>query len=67
MTVDSKESCMDVPHCIQAEIIRLATLDNEHLAVLSEYVWNAWPLMKAEVQKELQPYWSLRDEIAIID
>ena len=35
--------------------------------MLSEYVLHGWPSMRAEVLKGLQPYWSSRDEIAIID
>ena len=34
--------------------------------MLLEYVFNGWPSRKAEVQ-DLQPYWSFRDEILIID
>ena len=46
--------------------IRSVTVDDEHLSILSEYVLYGWPSMTAELQKELQPSWSLRDEIVII-
>ena len=50
-----------------AEEIRLATLYDEHLGILSEYVLCIWPSTKVKMQKDLQPYWSFMDEIVIID
>ena len=50
-----------------AEEITTATLDYEHLDILAKLVVCGWPLTEAEVQMELQPYWSFRNEIAIID
>ena len=50
-----------------AEQIRLATLDYEPLGILSGYVCHNWPSTKAEVQKQLQPCWLFKDEIAIFD
>ena len=44
---------MDIWECITAEEIRLATLDYEHLSLLSDYVLYGWPSTKAEVEKEL--------------
>ena len=35
--------------------------------MLPESLLQSWPSIKAEVQKNLQPYWSFRDETAIID
>ena len=35
--------------------------------MLSDLVLHSWPLTKVEVQQELQPNWSFRDEIAIIE
>ena len=32
-----------------------------------DYVLHHWPPMGGEEQKDLQPYWSFRDEISIID
>ena len=60
-------SCMDTPDCMKAEATRLATLDDEHLGMLSEYVLHGWPSTKAELQKEPKPYWSFWDETVITD
>ena len=45
----------------------MATLDDEHIDILVEIVPYDWPSTKVEVQKELQLYWSFRDEITIMD
>ena len=43
------------------------TLEGKHLGALTELILHDQPSMKTEVQKEMKPYWSFRDEIAIID
>ena len=56
ININAIESCMDVLDCMTAKEISLATLDNEHLGMMSEYVLLGWPSTKAEVLKELWPY-----------
>ena len=51
----------------KAEEIKIATLDDEHTGMLSELILCSWALTKVELQKDLQSYWSSRDEIATID
>ena len=33
-----QQSCTDIPDCMTVEEIRVATLDNEHLGILSEHM-----------------------------
>ena len=47
---------MDIPDYMTSKELRLATLDDEHLGRLSEYVLYGQLLMKAVMQKELQLY-----------
>ena len=61
------KSCIDILDCMRAEEIRMAILDNENTCMLSELVFQGWPSMKAEVQKDLQSHWSFIDEIMVID
>ena len=49
------------------EEIRTTMLDEEHLGILSELKLHGSPLTQAEVQMDLQSYWSFRDDTAIID
>ena len=67
ITINAIESFMDISGSMTAEEIRSVTTDDEHICRLSEYVLHSWLSITAEVQKDLQPYWSFRDEIAIID
>ena len=48
------------------EQTRLATVDDEDIGMLAEYVLCGWPSAKPEVWKKLQPYWSFKNEIVII-
>ena len=49
------------------EEIRSVTTYDEHLSRLSEYLLCGWLSMTAELQKDLPPYWSFRDETVIND
>ena len=65
ITINVIEAC--IPDYLTAKEIRMATQDNEHLVMVSEDVLFSWPLVKAEIQKELHPYLSFKAEISIID
>ena len=67
ITINTTESCIDISDCTKVEEIKIATLVDEHIGMLSEPILCGWPLTKAETPKELQPYWPFRDEISIID
>ena len=58
---------LDIPNCMTAEEIKEVTLKDEHFIALAELILHSWPFTKCEEQKELQPYWSFWDEIAIIE
>ena len=49
------------------EEMRIVTLEDENLSALAELVLHVCPSTKAEIHNELQPYWSFREEKAIID
>ena len=66
-TINTIESCMDIPDCMTEKEMRTAKVDNEHIGILAELVLHGWPSTKAEVWKKLQPYWSFRDDISVID
>ena len=67
ITINAIETCIDMQVCMTAEEIRSVAIDDELLGMLKEYVLYGWPLMKLEVQKDLQLYWSFADETAIND
>ena len=63
ISINLIEIHMNIPECMTAENIWLATIDDEHKGMLTNYTLHGWPATKAELQKEIQPYWSFRDEI----
>ena len=67
VTFNAIESCTYMPECLTAEEIREVILDDEHLSGFAELILCDWPSIRNEVHKELQPYWSFRDEIAFLD
>ena len=67
ITINAIESCTYIPDCMTAEDIKLAVLDDKHIGMLSKLLIHGWPFTIAVVQKDLQPYESFRDRIAIID
>ena len=67
ITINAIESYPDIPGCMTAEEIREVTLQYEHLSNLAKFIICIWPSTKTEGLKELQPYWSSLDEIAVID
>ena len=66
ITFSVKESCMNIPDYITAEEIRIAALYDVHIGMQSELIYD-YISTKAPVQEDLQPCWSFRDEITIIN
>ena len=60
------ESCMGIPHCMTAEEVRVALLDNDHIGIMSEHEFHSCPSAKPDVQKEMKPYWSCIVETATL-
>ena len=47
--------------------LRLATKEDDVLALLKYTITQGWPSSIKEVPSELQPYWTLRDELTVED
>ena len=56
----------DIQECMKTEEIWLVTIHDEHIYMLSNYILLGWPSMKAEVQREVEWYWSFIDKIVVI-
>ena len=67
ISINAIETCMNIPECITAEEIQLAFTDDKFLGMLPNYVLHGQPTTKAEVQKEVQPFWSFRDKTLVRD
>ena len=65
--VDTIQTAMDMPECISmVEIQHVSSMDN-HLQQLKGFIITGWPDSRDELHADLQPYWSYRDELAVID
>ena len=65
--VDTIQTAMDMPECISmAEIQQAPSLD-KHLQQLKGIIITGWPDSRDKLHVDLQPYWSYRDELAVID
>ena len=65
--VDAIQTAMDMSDCVSmAEIQQASSLDN-HLQQLKGIIIRGWPDSRDELHADLQPYWSYRDELAVID
>ena len=71
LNINTIETCTDIPKCMTAEEIGSATLEyyhiSTHISVLSVYVTHGWPPTRAEVIKDIQPYWYFRDDVLFIN
>ena len=67
LTINARETCRDIPECMMAEDIRCMTLEDDRRCGPSANVIHRWPATRGEIVKEVQPYWSFRDESVAID
>ena len=56
MNINVITVCSGIPECMMVEEIRHVTEADNHQNVLSSYVMNSWPSVRAEVKDEIQPY-----------
>ena len=66
ITNNAAISCTKIPDYMTAEEIRETTLEDVHLSTLAELVLCGWSSINTTVQKELQTYWSFREETTVI-
>ena len=65
--VDAIQTATDMPECVSmAEIQQTSSLNN-HLQQLKGIIISGWPDSRDELHVDLQPYWSYRDKLAVID
>ena len=65
--VDAIQTAMDMSDCISMAEIQQTLLMDNHLQQLKCIIITGWPDSTDELHVQLQPYWSYRDELAVID
>ena len=65
--VDTIQSATDIPECIVILQVQQAMAEDEHLLWLKNSIITGWPSTKDELHIDIRPYWSYRDDLAVID
>ena len=65
--IDAIQSVTDIPECVSISQIQQATAQDNHLQHLKGYIIAGWSSTKDETHNNLKPYWSYRDQLAVID
>ena len=64
--VDVIQAVTDMPECVSMAEIQQASSLNNHLQQLKGII-SGWPDSRDELHMDLQPYWSYRNELAVIE
>ena len=65
--VNAVQTLTDVPECMSIQQIWQATAQGEHLQQIKCFILAGWPESKDQLHQDIRPYWSLRDDMAVID
>ena len=65
--VDIIQTTTDMPECLSMTELQQASSQDNHLQKLKHFIITGWTDSKDEISTELKPYWSYRDELAVID
>ena len=65
--IDTIQSPTDIPECMSILQIQQASAQDDHLQCLKSFIITGWPSTKDKMHSDLKPYWSYRDELAVID
>ena len=67
LTSDAIQSMTDIPECMSISQIQQATAQDEHLQCLKNIIVTGWPNTKDHLHIDTRPYWSYKDDLAVID
>ena len=65
--LDAIQSMTDIPECVSILQIQQTTAQGEHLQCLKNIIITGWPNMKDQLHIDIRPYWSYKDDLAVID
>ena len=65
--VDTMQSMTHVLECMSISQIQQATVQDEHLQCLKNIIISGWPTTKDQLHIDIRPYWSYKDDLAVID
>ena len=65
--VDVIQTATDMLKCLSVTELQQASSQDDHLQKLKNIIIAGWPDSKDEISEELNPYWSYRDKLAVLD
>ena len=65
--VDVIQTTTDMSECLSMTDLQQASSQDSHIKKLKYFIITGWPNSKDEASEEFKPYWSYRDELAVID
>ena len=65
--VNTIQNATDMLECTSMAEVQQASPQDAHLQQLKSFIITGWPDTKDELHADLRPYWSYRDELAVID
>ena len=67
MSTISTQPTTDLPVCTSMQDIQETTTQYAHLQDLKAYIMHGWLHRKDDVTQDIQKYWPIRHEVAMID
>ena len=61
------QNAMDMPECLSMAEIQQVSSQDDHLQQLKSLIIAGWSDSNNKLHADLRPYWSYRDELAVID
>ena len=65
--IDAIQSAKDIPECMFIVQIQQASAQNDYLQHFKSFIIASCLSMNDELHSDLRPYWSYRDDLAVID
>ena len=65
--VDGIQSTTDILECMSISQIQHTMVQDKHLQHLKNIIITGWPSTKDELNIDIRPYWSYRDDLSAID
>ena len=61
------QTTTNIQECMIIHELEQVTCQEQHMQCLKGYIIKGWPEHKNEIQQDIRPYWTFKDDIAITD
>ena len=67
LNVDTIQTTTNILDCMTIQPLQQATLQDDHLQLLKDYIIRGWPDSKDQIPQDMWTYWTLWDDMAVIN